>query len=94
MTATLVVETTASDPESEAGVGVAVPLAAVLSEGEQNFVWVIDSEAMTATKRWVTIQAGVGETAIVTDGLVVGETIAGAGASYLAEGMKVRPWTD
>lgn len=94
MNATLIVETTASDAESESGAGVAVPLSAVLSEGDRSFVWVVDPEAMTASKRWVTIQAGVGETAIVTDGLAVGEIIAGAGASYLAEGMKVRPWTD
>ena len=94
MNATLVAEITASDAESETGAGVAVPLAAVLSEGDRNYVWVIDPEAMTASKRWVTIQAGIGETATVTDGLEVGETIAGAGGSYLAEGMKVRPWTD
>ncbi len=93
MNATLIVESTASDPDAGAGAGVAVPLAAVLSEGDRNFVWVIDS-AMTASKRWVTMQAGVGETAVVTDGLEAGETIAGAGANYLAEGMKVRPWTD
>ena len=94
MNATLIVESTASDPDAAAGVDVAVPLAAVLSEGERNFVWVVDAEAMTASKRWVTIQAGVGETAVVTGGLEAGETIAGAGANYLAEGMKVRPWTD
>lgn len=93
MNATLIVESTTNDPDAAASAGVAVLLAAVLSEGDRNFVWVI-SDAMTASKRWVTIQAGVGETAVVTEGLAAGETIAGAGASYLAEGMKVRPWTD
>ena len=94
MNATLIVETTTSDTDAAAGAGVAVPLSAVLSEGDRSYVWVIDTETMTAAKRWVTIQAGVGETAVVTDGLEAGETIAGAGANYLAEGMKVRPWTN
>jgi RND family efflux transporter MFP subunit len=95
MSATVIVET--ATPEAEgatAGAGVSVPLAAVQSEGDRNYVWVIDPEAMTASKRWVTIQAGVGENVIATDGVTAGETIAGSGAAHLAEGMKVRPWTD
>lgn len=94
MNATLIVETAGGDTDDTATAGVAVPLSAVLSEGDRNFVWVIDPDAMTASKRWVTIQAGVGEKAVVTKGLEAGEAIAGAGANYLAEGMKVRPWTD
>ena len=94
MNATLILETKAGDTGAAAAAGVAVPLSAVLSEGDRNFVWVIDPQAMTASKRWVTIQAGVGESAVVTEGLEPGEAIAGAGANYLAEGMKVRPWTD
>ena len=94
MNATLILETTGNDTDTGVAAGVAVPLSSVLSEADRNFVWVIDSDTMTASKRWVTIQAGVGETAVVTDGLESGETIAGAGANYLAEGMKVRPWTD
>lgn len=72
---------------------VSVPLAAVMSEGNAQFIWVVNNQTMTVSKRQVTIEEGVGETVIVTDGLKPGETIAGAGATYLAEGMKVRPWT-
>ena len=93
MNATLILES-AGGVNDTAGAGVAIPLSAVLSEGDRNYVWVIDSEAMTASKRWVTLEPGVGETAIATDGVEAGEIIAGAGAHYLAEGMKVRPWTD
>lgn len=71
---------------------VVVPLSSLLSDGEGRFVWIIDQETMLASKRQVTIRDGIGETAVITEGLTVGETIAGAGASYLAEGMKVRPW--
>lgn len=94
MNATVVVESSVVADEETAGVGVAVPIAAVMSEGDRSYVWVIEPEGMTASKRWVTLEAGIGETAVVTDGLEPGETIAGAGAAYLAEGMKVRPWTE
>lgn len=94
MNATVVIESTVVAEEETAGVGVAIPLAAVMSEGDRSYVWVIEPEAMTASKRWVTLEAGIGETAVVTDGLEPGETIAGAGAAYLAEGMKIRPWTE
>jgi len=73
---------------------VAVPLAAMMSDGDANFVWVVDDETMTVSKRSVTIEEGIGESVIVTEGLTPGETIAGAGATYLAEGMIVRAWAD
>ncbi len=65
---------------------VAVPLAAVLSAGQQQFVWVVDNGSMTVTKRLVRVQEGIGETLVITDGLVVGESIVAAGAAYLSEG--------
>ena len=97
MNATLVSETSTVDPATDdqgVGMGIAVPLSAIASEGDRNYVWVVDSETMTVSKRWVTLTPAVGETAVATEGLSAGETIAGAGGSYLAEGMKVRPWTD
>ena len=65
-----------------------------ISDGEARFVWIVDQDSMTVSKREVTVSDGIGETAIVTEGLEMGETIATAGASYLAEGMQVRPWTE
>jgi hypothetical protein len=49
---------------------------------------------MTVSRRDVTVADGIGETAVVTEGLAIGETIATAGASFLADGMQVRPWTE
>ncbi len=92
MTATV---ETVSSPK-QAGVGrhrVSVPLAAVMSDGDMPYVWVVNHTTMTVAKRRVTIEDGIGETVIVTEGVRTGDTIAGAGAAYLAEGMKVRPWT-
>jgi RND family efflux transporter MFP subunit len=71
-----------------------VPISAIASDGASNYVWVVDQDTMTVSRRDVTIADGVGEYAIVTEGLTAGETIATAGASFLAEGMQVRPWTD
>ena len=73
---------------------VSVPLSAVLSDGTARYVWIVDQDSMTVSKREVTISDGIGDSAVVTEGLALGETIATAGASYLAEGMQVRPWTD
>jgi multidrug efflux pump subunit AcrA (membrane-fusion protein) len=69
-------------------------LTAILSDGTARYVWIIDQDSMTVSKREVTVADGIGESALVTEGLASGETIATAGASYLAEGMQVRPWTD
>ena len=80
-------ETTAANRKS-------VPLSAISSDGASTYVWVVDEDSMTVSRREVTVAEGVGEFAIVTEGLTAGETIATAGAAFLAEGMQVRPWTD
>ena len=46
---------------------------------------------MTVSRREVTVAPGVGESLAVLDGLEEGEVIVGAGASYLHEGMQIRP---
>ena len=63
-------------------------------EGAVKYVWVVDEDTMTVSRREVTIADGIGEYAIVTDGLSAGETIITAGAAFIAEGMQVRPWTE
>ncbi len=71
---------------------VEVPLGAVLSDGEKQYVWVVDTDMMTVSRREIVVDDSIGETILIKEGLKPGETIAGAGASYLAEGMQVRPW--
>lgn len=73
--------------------GVSVPLGAILSTGDALYVWVVNMDTMRVSKRQITVLDSIGETVVVTDGLAAGETIAGAGAAYLTEGMKVRPWS-
>lgn len=82
------------DPLREARNQVQIPLGAILSEGGEAFVWVVDPETMTVAKRLIEIDQGIGEDIVVLSGLSEGETIAGAGASYLFEGMKIRRLED
>jgi len=67
-----------------------VPVSAVLFDGTDTFVWVVDTNTMSVTKTRVTLADAIGELLPVIDGLKVGDTIVGAGASYLNEGMKIR----
>ncbi len=77
-----------------AGTRKSVPVSAIGSDGTSTYVWVVDEDAMTVSKREVSVANGVGEFVVVTEGLESGETIATAGASFLAEGMQIRPWNE
>ena len=72
---------------------VGVPLPAIVTDGEQKYVWVVNRESMVVTRRNITVEDGIGPNLIVSSGLELGETIVAAGVSSLSEGMKVRPWS-
>ncbi len=93
MQATLELSSVRRTSDSQA-LRISVPLSAILSDGTARYVWVIDEDSMIASKREVTVSDGIGESAVVTEGLALGEMIATAGASYLAEGMQVRSLSD
>lgn len=80
--------------ESEEPEGVEVPLAAVMSEGNQRFVWVVKGPDKVLERRVATFADGVGETLRATSGLKAGEIIVAAGGNYLREGDRVRPWAE
>lgn len=73
---------------------ISIPLNAVLSDGDGQFVWVVDNESMTVTRRNVAVSTSVGESLVIESGLAEGDVVVGAGASYLFEGMKIRPLED
>lgn len=83
---------TSMDADSQDG-HVSVPLGSIFSDGEQQHVWVVDTNTMAVSKRSVVVEDSIGEDLTVTQGLQPGDTIIGAGASYLSDGVKVRPWT-
>ncbi len=90
MTATVEI---VSSPKTDAGTRrVTVPLAAVLSDGDARFVWVVNDD-MTVAKRAVTVADGIGANAVVTGGLKAGEVVVGAGGANVSAGMTVRRWT-
>lgn len=85
---------TARTGNAAAGSRKSVPLSAISSDGSSTYVWVVDQDTMTVSRRDVTVANGVGEFVVVTEGLVRGETIATAGASFLSDGMQIRAWKE
>lgn len=68
-----------------------IPMAAVQYDGEQTYVWLVQSagDTLTVTRRDITVHAEIGALLAVSDGLKAGDEIVGAGASYLFEGMEI-----
>jgi multidrug efflux pump subunit AcrA (membrane-fusion protein) len=69
-----------------------VPLQALLPTSEQNqaYVFVYNSQTSTVKKTLVRFHGMEDKKAIVDEGLTAGDTIALAGVSFLADGMKVK----
>lgn len=80
--------------EAAATSRISVPLSAIVSDGPSRYVWVVEKDLMTVSRREVSVADGIGDIAVVTEGLALGDTIATAGASFLADGMQVRPWVE
>ncbi len=70
-----------------------IPLTAIGIDGDQKYVWVVDSSTMTVSKRNIVTEEDVGTSIGVIDGLEPGETIVSAGISALSDGMKVSRWS-
>ncbi len=87
------VELTSGDSGAARG-SVSVPLAAVQSDGNGQYVWIVERDAMTVSRRYIEMATGIGEMVVVTSGLSFGDQIVGAGGAYLAEGIKVTPWME
>ena len=73
-------------------IGKQVPVTAILSPDdiEKTYVWIIDEQSNSVSKREVTIGKLTDTGIMVTDGLQAGDLIAIAGVHYLREGMEVR----
>lgn len=73
---------------------IAVPLAAVQSDSDGEYVWLVDEQSMTVSRQPIEIGDGIGAFASVRSGLARGQKIVGAGGAYLSEGLQVTPWTE
>lgn len=91
MNATVVLQ---SADTTTSNASITVPLAAVQSDGKGEYVWVVDEQTMQVSRRGIQLEAGIGENVVVTEGLTASDQIVGAGSAYLAEGVKVTPWTE
>ncbi|GGD13566.1 efflux RND transporter periplasmic adaptor subunit [Pyruvatibacter mobilis] len=69
-----------------------IPRTAVLPRGETLYVWKVDPDTMTVSQQAIETGPWLEEGIPVTGGLEPGDIIVEAGVSYLAEGMKVRPY--
>lgn len=92
MTATVETTLDFSGAEDIVARGVAVPLTAILAEGGQTYVWVVDAESAQVSKRKVSVAAEGTKYVTIIDGLEGGETVVAAGVNFFSEGMIVRPW--
>ncbi len=82
----------ATDDMSKLAIGKQVPVTAILSPDDidKTYVWIIDEQSKTVSKREVATGNLTNTGIMVTDGLEDGEWIATAGVHYLREGMEVR----
>lgn len=90
MTGTVRSSITLGGENDQANAKISVPLNSIISDGNGQFVWKVDTQTMTVSKHTVQVGTGVGENLVIESGVDDGDTIVGAGAAYLTEGMKIR----
>ncbi|WP_426398820.1 efflux RND transporter periplasmic adaptor subunit [Ralstonia sp. R-29] len=76
---------------SSGGMGVRVPITALLQEQGKNVVWLYDVASQTVKPVPVTVGAPRDNVLLVTSGLQPGQTIVTAGVHLLKAGQKVMP---
>ena len=91
MTATVSTNFLFGEDDDVVSSGFTVPLSAVLAEGEQRFVWIVQPD-MSVHRQEVALSPVATDKVTVLSGLVGGETVVAGGVTFLHEGMKVRGW--
>ncbi|TWU48199.1 efflux RND transporter periplasmic adaptor subunit [Rubripirellula reticaptiva] len=70
---------------------VELPWTALMREGDQTSVWVVDPETEAVARRVLEVESYVSGVLLVTGGLKPGEIVVVAGAQLLRPGQKVKP---
>ncbi|MEM1191192.1 MAG: efflux RND transporter periplasmic adaptor subunit [Pseudomonadota bacterium] len=83
-------QVTGDPPEGLPDLGLVLPVAALVSEGNNSFVWVVDESTGVISKRGVELGEFQERGQTVTSGISEGEWVVTAGASFLTEGQRVR----
>ena len=83
-------------PEGILQTGLNIPVTATFSQGEidKTYVWVIDEQTKTVSRREIKTAELTDQGIKVVEGLESGEWIATAGVNYLREGQQVRIASD
>lgn len=68
-----------------------IPMGAVVSDADGQFVWLVDTSTYKVTRRNISVGGIEGDTITVEGGIQAGDVIVGAGGAYLQDGMKIRP---
>ena len=67
-----------------------IPAQAIVADADKSpFVWLVDSDSMTVSKRPIQVGAVTGDRVVVTEGLEGGESIAMTGVHLLSQGRVV-----
>ena len=60
------------------------------TDGNANFVWVVDREAMTVSQRAVVLGNPTAQGLVIREGLSTGDLVVSAGVHSLKKGQKVK----
>ena len=79
-------------PQEYLRTAIHVPVSAIFSpeQNDKSFVWIIDEQNQTVTRREVSVGTLTDYGMRITTGLQTGEWVATAGVNYLTEGQQVR----
>jgi RND family efflux transporter MFP subunit len=79
-------------PGNMSSAQITIPMSAVFtpSDGETDFVWVVDREAMTVSRRAVVLGSPTTHGLVISEGLSPGDLVVSAGVHSLKEGQKVK----
>lgn len=81
------------DFRTEGGEGGVVPVGAIFpDDAGKNYVWVVDPESMTVSRREVGAGSPTGDSVRILSGLENGESVVTTGVHRVQEGGKVRPY--
>jgi len=76
--------------QDEIGGQIRVPLSAIVTDSNGQFVWKLNEESMTVSRQNVEVASGINENLVITSGLEAGDTIVAAGGAFLSEGAQIR----
>ena len=89
MTGTVTGEFTREGRASEA---ISLPVSAIMSQAGETYVWLVEDQDMTVTRRDIQVGAAADDKLVVLSGLQNGDQVVSAGGHYLFEGAEIRPF--